>query len=549
MKQTLAHTIIRRICDENISHIFLVPGKNIVPFLMAIDDFTPVMSGIICASELGAGFMADGYARATQKFGVVITISGPGFNNIYGALVNASYDQSKLLIICGAPSSILTGKNIFQDTSIYKFDCSVIAANLCSYSCNLTHLDFQHQLKNTFFYLENYNQPAFLQIPVNIQAQEGQFEIDSKKVNQKILNQHALNRLEHIFATNAGFMIVTGNRAMEAASSIRAFCERYHIPVASTLCSKGIISEKAEYYLGIFGFGMSPRVYKLINSDDLQYIITLGLDFSERNTTKWNVFKKKHTIHLDNIISENSRDHSGSLEIYLTDISLLFEKLLNKSAMATSLSNSINIRKEFILKIKQAMPYHIDICHINKNPLYIDQVLKSINAEFYTNANVVVDSGTHRLYCAHIWQMHDHESYFTSINNGHMGWAIAASIGIKIANPHKDCLCITGDGCMLMNGTEIQTAAKYNIKVLFVVLNNNAHGAMVSSKLSKNSYLIPDHDWSLFANAFGIKSMTVRNLIDLEIGFQNFRNSTSSLLLDIKCAYDETIRLNQYYEN
>lgn len=543
MKKTVAYNMLRKIKEEQVSHIFLVPGKNIVPFLMAIDVFQEDMLGVICASELGAGFMADGYSRATHKFGTVITISGPGFNNIFGAIANAYYDGSKLLIICGTPDSRLNGKNAFQDASLYKFDCSILAAGLCSYSCNLNSLGAINQISNVFFYLKNYNLPAFIQVPVNVQMHDLEIDFDSKKIDQNFLNQSVLHRLEEIILENENFIFVTGSRSMVASSVIRSFCEKYHIPVASTLCSKGVISEYKDYYLGLFGFAMSPRTHELLTGEKIKYIIMLGLDFNERNTNQWQALSNKHIINLDSIISENSRDYSTSEETYLTNMALLFNDLMNNPRIGKVLSKSIRKRTKLTSELKDNIPYHVNIDHSNEELLYIDQVLLFLNKIFYDNCNIVVDSGSHRLYCAHLWRLCDAESYYTSINNAHMGWAIAASIGIKLGNPQKSCICITGDGCMLMNGTEVQTAGKYNVKVLFIVLNNNAHGAISSKNLHNNNYYIPDHDWASFSSSLGVASKTVRSLIDLKHACHVFNRSDKPLVLDVKCTYDEKVHL------
>ena len=136
-----------------------------------------------------------------------------------------------------------------------------------------------------------------------------------------------------------------------------------------------------------------------------------------------------------------------------------------------------------------------------------------------------------------------------------MGWAIPASVGVKLADAAKHCICITGDGCMLMNGTEIQTAAKYNVAVLFLVLNNGAHGAIKNAninfrhlELQEHQYTIPNHDWQLFAQALGVQALTIADLNQLAAALNLFKNYPTPLLLDVRCHYDSKVDLNYYYE-
>lgn len=545
--QTLAYKILAKIKDEAVSHIFVVPGKNIIPFLSAIDQLDEYVCGVVCATELGAGFMADGYSRVTRNFGTVITISGPGFSNLYGALVNAYYDNSKLLILCGTPKTEFSGKNSFQDASLYKLDCSVVAADLCSYSCNLNTCSVQNQLRNSFFNLKNYNLPVFVQISVDIQVESTDIHIDAKVVDKRFLNYSALSFIENLILSKKAFLFVTGRSAVKYSAAIKKFCEKHYIPAASTLCSKGVIPENKDYYLGIFGFGMSPRTFAILNNADFEYIIAIGLDLTERNTSRWTAYRGKNIIHLDQIVSENSRDYEGVANAYLTDVTLLLEALENNSAVITKLNETVSARKKLLSDIIKCVPYTIPIEHSCDKTLYVDQVLKFLNTAFYQNTNVVVDSGLHRLYCAHLWRTYDSNAYFTSINNAHMGWAIAACIGIKLGDSKKDCICITGDGCMLMNGTEIQTAAKYNIRVFFIVLNNNAHGAMSCENLNKNNFVIPDHDWVSFGRSLGVESLCVNNIPELQAACNIYMASEGPVLINVKCGYDENIFLNKYY--
>ena len=88
---------------------------------------------------------------------------------------------------------------------------------------------------------------------------------------------------------------------------------------------------------------------------------------------------------------------------------------------------------------------------------------------------MVVDSGAHRAFCGHYWQTDSPRSYLSATNLGPMGWAIPAAVGAKAARPDQSPVAVvTGDGCMLMHGMEIQTAARYGLPVIFVVMNNSA---------------------------------------------------------------------------
>ena len=120
-----------------------------------------------------------------------------------------------------------------------------------------------------------------------------------------------------------------------------------------------------------------------------------------------------------------------------------------------------------------------------------------------------------------------------------MGWAIPAAIGVQCAQPQRRVAVITGDGCMRMNGMEVSTAARYQLPVVFVVINNAALGNVwlrahelgpVPDELTR----LPDHDWAGFAKALGCRGETVRAPADLAGAFERALSGAGPCLIDVK---------------
>lgn len=538
----LAEYIVNRLSID-IDYIFYVPGKNIYPLLSAIDNSN--IQGIKCATELGAGFMAEGYSKVANKYGVALAIAGPGFCNMFGSIVNSYYDNSKVLYLLGSHDSSSSGRNSFQDNSIYKLSNHLISANISSYSCLINTSDYFNHLENAFFYLNNVSLPVVVNIPIDVQKYKSDNStILPKIINRNYLNKEGVKRVREILLTH-DILFVTGSRAFEAKQEIARFCKSYHVPVASSLCSKGIISEFEDFYLGVFGFAMSEKTYNYLIEFKPKYVITIGLDFNERNSIKWVNLNSK-IIHLDSVLIENSRGYCGIEECYLTDLKQFFETLLLDIELIKYLNQTIYKRILLLNKIKVSRKIRVNEID---NILYADQVIETLNLILANESpiNFVIDSGLHRIYCANLLKLTENSSYYSSINNAHMGWAIAASIGIRLGSP-KECICITGDGCMLMNGTEIQTAAKYKVKVLFIVINDAAYGAISGAEINSRHYSLPNHNLQQFAESLGMLAITVDSKELLISSIQRYRSCNEPMLLDIKCQYNEHVNYNQYYE-
>lgn len=545
---TFAEQLLKTL-SEDISHLFAVPGRTVFPLLKDV-NYSKIQC-VICANETGAGFMAEGYAKASNKYGVALTVAGAGFNNIFPSLINAYYDNTRVLFIVGTAETHYGGRNIFQDSSISQMNSHYISSSLTSYSCLMNDSDYLNHYSNSLFNLVHKSLPVVMSIPINVQSSKVSQLPQISKMNNSVLNQSALKHMKDVLQ-NSRVLLVTGTRTDNARIFINEFCRKYFIYSASTLCSKGVIDEFLDNYLGIFGFGMSPRIFELMISNELDYIITIGMDINERNTYKWSEFKHK-IIHIDEDINHNSRDHYFVRDGYVANISVLFEALLGDSELSQKLLCSINSRRDYICTL--ALPKTIDTIHEDNSKLYVDQVLRVINNLCSENTNFVTDSGLHRLYCAQILRLAYSSKYYSSVNNGHMGWAIAASIGVRLADSVRDCICITGDGCMLMTGMEIQTAAKYKVKILFIVINNCAHGAIKNANIQypnigmvSHQYDIPNHDWTLFARSLGVSSVDIKTLNQLNGALEMFKYSEEPLLLNVICHYDSNVNINWYYE-
>jgi acetolactate synthase-1/2/3 large subunit len=126
-----------------------------------------------------------------------------------------------------------------------------------------------------------------------------------------------------------------------------------------------------------------------------------------------------------------------------------------------------------------------------------------------------------------------------------MGWAIPAAIGAKLARPELPCAVVTGDGCMLMHGIEIQTAARHGLAIVYVVINNGALGnvylrAKQMSPAAAALSLLRTHDWVQFARSLGADGTVVEQPGDLVAAYEQAFRSGGTFIVDVRCDKDAT---------
>jgi acetolactate synthase I/II/III large subunit len=160
--------------DEGIRHLFCVPGGTIDPLLESLANQTSVRP-IVCAHEGGAAFMADGYARASARFGAYAVISGPGFTNTISALTTAFTDQVPLLALSGEVNTDWEGRGSFQDSSsagVRSMDIagSITALQLHLPKPSLTYHHMARLLRNMLSH--SCRGPVHLSIPADVQRAE-----------------------------------------------------------------------------------------------------------------------------------------------------------------------------------------------------------------------------------------------------------------------------------------------------------------------------------------------------------------------------------------
>jgi acetolactate synthase I/II/III large subunit len=197
-------------------------------------------------------------------------------------------------------------------------------------------------------------------------------------------------------------------------------------------------------------------------------------------------------------------------------------------------------RREWLAAIK-AQPRLYDVENLSRAtaPIHPAAAIAALRKVFPRDGIVLVDSGAHRAFAGHYWSAYAPRTYISATNLGPMGWAIPAAVGVQCARPDRRVAVITGDGCMQMHGIEVQTAARYRLPIVYVVIHNSALGnvwlrARQYGALPAELTSIPDHDWAGFARALGAQGFTVRDPAELESTFQKALAADATVLIDVK---------------
>jgi acetolactate synthase-1/2/3 large subunit len=555
---TVSDYVIKTLESSQIGYVFLVPGKLVYPLLAALKR-SPSIQGIVAAHESSCGFIADGYARASQNFGVCLGIAGPGTMNMVPAMAAAQADKIPVLYILGGIPSYLEGRGAFQDgTHSGIAEANVVREVVGSFADIRSPFNVRSEMKRTLSGL-NWMRRATgaLSFPVDIQKQT----MNSEFIDDLIGTDYSGVAVREVpaqpdaveFILN-GFLlqprrvaILAGSRTNNprTAATLLNVAEKFRVPVATTLSGKGAFPEDHPLALGIYGFAGHTRAIELINGNRLDVLIVLGCDLNQRDTLNWSkaMTEAKVVIAIDDDFDQAAINHPLD-HVFFSGIHPTLQLLLEgEIGEAAKFAQILTDREEWN-DVVQQLPLHdprfdgdLD-AQDGDTPIHPGAFIKALRAHVPAGSNVVVDSGAHRVFMAHYWQSHGAGDYFSSSALAPMGWAVAAGIGVSLARPELPCVVVSGDGCMLMHGTEIQTAARYRANVLYIVLNNSAHGAIhidavSGADLSTDFSELPQHDWAGFARALGVRSARIERLEDLAAHMEQARAAPGPFLLEV----------------
>lgn len=560
--------VLGALASEGIDHVFMVPGGLIDPFLPAFGRISGLRP-IVAAQEGGAAYMADGYARASGLFGACLVIGGPGITNTVTAVEAARTDGSPIIIVSGQVPTSWEGRGGFQDSSPAALDDVSILRPLClaSYAVENPHLLNHHLGSCMRRMLAGPQGPVHLSLPRDIQTTQIEapcLPLDLATRQTRVVDDEAMERVWDMLAPAQGAppkkIVILAGAGVEKAGAwdeLRQVAERYEIPVATTLRAKGILPEDHPLSLGVFGYAGHRQAIEAILSDDIDVLIVLGSGLLQRDTMYWNqkMLPKLALVRVDIDPSVIGGAYSGEVALP-GDAGQVLRRLLNGNDLrARTLEASKEDRAQWVdeLRALGSRYYDEENMHSEAAPIHPARVVRELASAMPDDTVMLVDSGAHRAFWGHYWPALRPRSYLSATNVGPMGWAIPAAVGAKAARPDRPVVVATGDGCMLMHGMEIQTAARYNLPVIYVVVNNSALAnvwlrAHDEGPIPGELTTLPTHDWAGFARSLGLQAETVDAPGELAGAFARARDAGSAYLLDVRCGKEFTTPVTPYSE-
>ncbi len=544
--------LLDALAQEGIDHLFMVPGGLVDPFLPALGRQV-ALRPIVAAQEGGAAYMADGYARASGRFGVTLCIGGPGLGNTVTPVATAKTDGSPLLLLTGEVGTAVEGLGMFQDASSQTLDDVDVMKPVTRYSSsvdnprNLGHL-FRHAL------LQMLTQPAgpvHLSLPRDTQTAAIAAVYDKLDPSiirpQTIALPAAAASLAYLTGAGAGkpptrivVLAGAGVEHADGAALLRQFAEATQIPVATTLRAKGVFPEDHPLSLGVFGYAGTHHARIALTDRPPDLLVVLGSGLNERDTMQWSLQLGATSTICVNLSATAIGANTAGCGVIADCAAYLTWLLAQSDRWLPAVASTLAPRAAWLAGILSTPRLQdAENCTSTAQPLHPARAIAELRRVFPRDGILLVDSGAHRAFAGHYWSSYEPRSYISATNLGPMGWAIPAAIGVQCAQPGRKVAVITGDGCMRMHGLEVATAARYQLPVMFVVINNAALGnvwlrAHNEGPVPAALTSLPDIDWAGFGCSLGCAGEAVRDPAELSAAFSRALGAAGPTVIDVK---------------
>ncbi|MFT7243108.1 MAG: acetolactate synthase-1/2/3 large subunit [Candidatus Azotimanducaceae bacterium] len=522
--------LIRGLQEEDVEYVFGYPGGAVLHIYDSLFRQNRI-EHILVRHEQAATHMADGYARATGRPGVVLVTSGPGATNAITGIATAYMDSIPMVVISGQVQSHLIGTDSFQETDMVGVSRPIVKHSFLVKRAE----DIPEVLKKAFFIATTGRPgPVVVDIPKDITnptdlvayQPPGKVSIRSYNPASKGHAGQIKKAVTMLMASErpmiyAGGGVILGN----GCDQLREMTRQLGYPITNTLMGLGAYPATDKQFLGMLGMHGTYEANNAMHHCDL--ILAIGARFDDRVTNSVNKFcPNAKIIHIDvdpASIAKNVKVDVpivGPVDTVLTDmlaqIKLELPKRtdVQKSLLKEWWEQIEGWRRQDCLKIVKAKGDE----KVIKPQEAVQAVYKVTGGSTYVTSDV----GQHQMFAALYHPFDEPRKWINSGGLGTMGFGLPAAMGVQVAFPDATVTCITGEGSIQMNIQELSTCAQYGLPIKVININNQSLGMvkqwqdMQYGGRHSQSYMDSLPDFVKLVEAYGHVGFLIKELDELE---------------------------------
>jgi acetolactate synthase I/II/III large subunit len=493
---------------ENVEYIFGYPGGALLKVYETLYDVKDIKH-ILVRHEQGAAHMAEGYARATGKPGIVLVTSGPGATNTVTGIANAYMDSSPMVVFTGQVPSSLIGNDAFQEADIVGITRPITKHNFLVRDVR----ELASTIRKAFYLATNGRPgPVLVDMPKDVLNASCEFqwpetvEIRGFKPTIKCHLNQVEKAAQKISKAKKPLLYIGGGViSANASEELRKLAIQQNIPVTMTLQGLGAFPGDHPLGMGMLGMHGTYWANQAVNNCDL--LIAVGARFDDRVTGKVETFATQaYKIHND--IDPTNVDKNVKVDLPIVGDAKHF-----LTALLEEMPETIENREPWLQEIHNWQKQCPLAYETGDDLLRTEFVIDETSKQTRGNAVVVTDVGQHQMWTSQYYKFNNPRSIITSGGLGTMGYGLPAAIGAAFGITDRPIILFCGDGGFMMNVQELVTAVHYKIPVKIFLINNTFLGMVRQWQelFHKEQYSFTDlgdsnPDFVKVAEAFGCRA-------------------------------------------
>ncbi len=533
-----AQIIVDTLIEQGVETMFGYPGGVVLPLFDRLYD-APIRF-VIPRHEQGGCHMADAYARASGRVGVVVATSGPGACNLTTGLATAMMDSVPVVALTGQVRTELIGNDAFQEA-----DTTGVTRPVTKYNCIVKDIKDLARTIREAFYIASTGRPGpvLVDLPVDVQVARckadgsNEMSLPGYKVRSKGNAKQISTAASAINESEQPVLYVGGGViSANASKELRELAEKAHLPVTMTLLGLGSYDQSRPESLDMLGMHGSAYANYAVQECDL--LIAVGARFDDRVTGRLKDFAPRAKIlHIDIDPASISKNVKVDIPV-VGDAKYILAELVKEVKYGE--------RKDWFKKIadwKKKFPFSYDK---NSSTVKPQHIIEELCRQTDGKAIITTGVGQNQMWTAQFYKFSRPRQLISSGGLGTMGYGLPAAIGAQVAKPGETVVDIDGDHSFNMTMTELATAVENKLPIKVCILNNGYMGMvrqwqeLFYGRRYSKSYLA-NPEYAAVAEALGAVGMTVDKKADVSKAIKAMLGEKKPCVVDFRIEREENV--------
>ncbi|MBL6959287.1 MAG: thiamine pyrophosphate-binding protein [Rhodospirillales bacterium] len=529
--RTGGHILADQLRVQGVDTVFCVPGESHLAVLDGLYNHRNAIKVITARHEAGAANMADAYGKLTGRPGICLVTRGPGATNASNGVHTAFQDSTPMIVLIGQVARNMVDREAFQE-----MDYRRMFGEMAKWVAQIDDAARIPEYMSRAFHEATSGRPGpvVLALPEDMLVERATVaDAQPAKPVQASPSTAAMSELrERLAAAKRPLMIVGGPTwTTGAIADITTFAEANRLPVAASLRSQDCFDNRHDHYIGDVGIAINPKLSARIKASDL--LIVAGPRLGEMTTQGYSLIDipnpAQAMVHIHPGVGEIGRVYSPELGINAGMGEFAAAAAALEAADSSAWQATVpEARAEYLAHIQPTeVPGDVNF---GKVMAHLSEVLPE---------DAVISNGAGN-YTVWVHRFFQHKAYRTQLapTSGSMGYSVPAAVAAKITEPERTVVSFNGDGCFMMLGQEMATAAQYGANVIFIIANNRMLGTIrmhqernYPERVIATELVNPD--FVLLAKAYGGHGEQVTKTEDFPAAFERAQASGKPALIEL----------------